>query len=319
MQQVLYIAGFGRSGSTLLESLLRTHFQAFGVGEVFFIWDRGFIKNELCGCGKTFHECGFWPEVIRDAFGTVHPKDAQEFQRVFQSWQGQRPHLLGMQGQIAKNLYDFKAIAKPLYASIHRVSKQSTVIDSSKYPLYYMGLNQSVDSQTNMIHLFRDPRAVAFSWQRKKQRLATHKPIEKPDYMYRAATYFGSVRLWHWFNAQAQKSQRIHNGRYALCSYDRLCNNTDDTLLALKTCFDLHPKSKAIHTGNTHAWHTLSGNPARMGTGLATIQKDDAWQGAMPALYQHMIGWLCQVRYRALQNKEKQQVSDLLQQAFVTN
>ena len=67
--KVLYIAGWGRSGSTVLGNILG---QASGfqfIGEAQSVWQRGFIENQKCGCGKSFKACGLWIEIFNNAFG----------------------------------------------------------------------------------------------------------------------------------------------------------------------------------------------------------------------------------------------------------
>src|SRR6476469_754930 len=54
---VLFIAGWGRSGSTLLDRMLGQVPGVFSAGELRDIWDRGVREDRLCGCGQPFHEC----------------------------------------------------------------------------------------------------------------------------------------------------------------------------------------------------------------------------------------------------------------------
>src|SRR4051794_15439538 len=67
--KVLYIGGYGRSGSTLLVQLLGQIEGFHSVGEMWNIWQQCFTENQLCGCGKPFHECPFWSAVVEEAFG----------------------------------------------------------------------------------------------------------------------------------------------------------------------------------------------------------------------------------------------------------
>ena len=66
---VLYIAGAGRSGSTLLELLLARRSRLVPVGEVRFLWQRGVVEDHLCSCGRAFSACPFWDEVLDRAYG----------------------------------------------------------------------------------------------------------------------------------------------------------------------------------------------------------------------------------------------------------
>src|SRR6266705_3371373 len=67
--RVLYIGGWGRSGSTLLDRMLGQVPGFFALGEVREIWQSGLRENRLCGCGASFRECPFWTRVGAEAFG----------------------------------------------------------------------------------------------------------------------------------------------------------------------------------------------------------------------------------------------------------
>ena len=49
---VLYVAGSGRSGSTLLARLLDQVDGLFAAGELRYVWQRGLLEDRLCGCGQ---------------------------------------------------------------------------------------------------------------------------------------------------------------------------------------------------------------------------------------------------------------------------
>ncbi|HMB70712.1 MAG TPA: sulfotransferase, partial [bacterium] len=67
--KVLYIAGNGRSGSTLLDVILGQIPGFFPVGEVRNVWDYGVVENRPCGCGEAFHDCPFWSRILSGAYG----------------------------------------------------------------------------------------------------------------------------------------------------------------------------------------------------------------------------------------------------------
>ena len=77
---VLFIAGPGRSGSTLLDLLLGQIDGFCSTGEMRYIWERGFAQNQLCGCGKPFRECEFWTQVVKEAFGGFENVDYVRFE-----------------------------------------------------------------------------------------------------------------------------------------------------------------------------------------------------------------------------------------------
>ena len=67
--RVEYIVSSGRSGSTLVGSVLGLADDHVFVGELRLVWQEGLVQNTPCGCGKPFLECPFWRKVFREAFG----------------------------------------------------------------------------------------------------------------------------------------------------------------------------------------------------------------------------------------------------------
>jgi hypothetical protein len=55
--KVLYFAGLGRRGPTILSRVVGQVEDSFPVGELRLMWDRRLIKNRPCGCGVPFQEC----------------------------------------------------------------------------------------------------------------------------------------------------------------------------------------------------------------------------------------------------------------------
>ncbi len=66
--KVLYFAGSGRSGTTIINNIIGQLDGAFAAGELRFLWDRGVVENRLCGCGRPFHDCPTWTTVMKTAF-----------------------------------------------------------------------------------------------------------------------------------------------------------------------------------------------------------------------------------------------------------
>jgi hypothetical protein len=62
--KVLFLAGKGRSGGTLLASLLGQLPGFFNVGELNRLWDWGLVNNHHCGCGLPFQECPTWNAIF---------------------------------------------------------------------------------------------------------------------------------------------------------------------------------------------------------------------------------------------------------------
>ena len=74
--KILYIAGWGRSGSTILGNILGQSSNCHFIGEAQYYWQRGIIDNQECGCGNVFNKCSTWKEITDEVFrlGTVDPE-----------------------------------------------------------------------------------------------------------------------------------------------------------------------------------------------------------------------------------------------------
>ena len=88
--RVLYVGGWGRSGSTLLDRMLGQVPKVISVGEVREIFQRGCVENRLCGCGVHFLDCSFWSAVGDRAFGGWSKVDSEDvvaaWRRVDRPW-----------------------------------------------------------------------------------------------------------------------------------------------------------------------------------------------------------------------------------------
>ena len=76
--KVLNITGWGRSGSTILGSILGSCKDFFFGGELRNIWKLSLLDNRLCGCGVPLKECSFWKKVFNSAFGSIDNVDAKQ-------------------------------------------------------------------------------------------------------------------------------------------------------------------------------------------------------------------------------------------------
>ena len=60
---MLSIVGPGRSGTTILAGILGEADGMVNVGELRWLWRRGFVEHRSCGCGLPPDECPVWSKV----------------------------------------------------------------------------------------------------------------------------------------------------------------------------------------------------------------------------------------------------------------
>ncbi len=166
--RVLFLAGFGRSGTTLLERVLGELPGVQPLGEVIHLWRRGLVDDERCGCGEPFSRCVFWNAVGARAFGgwqnvdlarvEVVKSDADRLRRV--------PRLIvaGRRGAAPETARDLAALHGRVYDAAAAVAGAEVVIDSSKHSslAHCLRLDPAIDLR--VVHVIRDSRGVAYSW-----------------------------------------------------------------------------------------------------------------------------------------------------------
>lgn len=175
--RVLYIAGEGRSGSTLLGRLMGELDGFANVGEARCLFDP-YLQDRLCGCGAPLRQCDFWNAVMQEAYGGFDKPDVQAVLAIKRLLERMRcvPKLMLARNsrRIRDLICTYREILENLYQAIGRVSGARVVVDTSKSTLYayYLGMVSSVD--LSVVHLLRDSRAVAYSFQRRKLNPAVH-------------------------------------------------------------------------------------------------------------------------------------------------
>lgn len=283
--KVLYIGGYSRSGSTLLLRLLGQLEGFVGVGEVWDIWRRSFIENQLCGCGRPFSACEFWQAVIDAAYGGFAQVDVDAMQALRRSVQSNRhipllalPSLRTAGYQ--KNLDIYTGALGKLYRGLHEVSGGKIIVDSSKVPPYAFLLGQVAGVDLNIVHLVRDSRATAYSWQRKKARPEIH---WKKAYMDQYSPVRSALE-WNVMNWLLHV-QKDNCASYTRIRYEELVHEPRQAIVRIATNLgDIHPDTQYFENGHTVRLgvdHTLSGNPNRFQQGEVKIRIDDEWQEKM--------------------------------------
>jgi hypothetical protein len=281
--KVLYIAGFGRSGSTILGNVLGEIEGFFHGGEFNFIWERNLLENRLCGCGAPFGECEVWGSVLERAFKAIGGADAREMVRSQALGTRTRhiPLMFSASGRrmLASRLEKFMNRLQKLYGAVQETTSSRVIVDSSKVPPYGYVLEMTPGIDLYVVHLVRDPRAVAYSWLRKKLQPDT----DKPAYMLQMNTVKSSV-LWDVWNASSEVLWRGASGRYMRLRYEDFVEEPQRVLQDILSM--LHEDARGL--AFVDEWnvelgvsHTVSGNPNRFQTGLVRLRPDDEWASRM--------------------------------------
>jgi hypothetical protein len=281
---VLYLAGLGRSGSTLLERILGELPGACPAGELVHLWHRGVELDELCGCGQPFSRCDFWNAVGEAAFGGWDKLDVARVEGLRRSLDRTRriPSMLRKSDStFATELREYTSFYATLYDAIRSVSGASVVIDSSKHPSLAFALAARRDLDLRVVQMIRDPRAVAYSWTK-----ATTRPEAQGGDTNAVFTTYSparAARLWLGHNASLRLLPRLGVPLLTVRHEDVLADprgvvQTIATWAGLPA--DTAIPVSADKVAELAPTHTASGNPMRFTTGAVPIVADETWRAA---------------------------------------
>jgi hypothetical protein len=157
--RILYLAGLGRSGSTLISRLMGQVDGVCAVGEAHHIWRTGAprgAEDELCGCGRTYAECGFWSERLKAVFGGPVPLVAMRRLHDRVARIRRIRHLeRGGDAAFEAAVVEYGDVWRRLYAELAAATGARVVLDASKDlgPLYFLSrlpdVEVSVEPLTN--------------------------------------------------------------------------------------------------------------------------------------------------------------------------
>ena len=293
--QVLAIAGVGRSGSTLLEKILGQHPDFFPIGEFAMLWGE-MNHNFLCNCGKSFFDCAFWTQVFEQASGGFDGIEADEILRIRQSVDRNyyipliRNPALRSKGY-QKKLSRFVEVLSNIYSSISELSGPKIILDSSKSPAYFHILSLVPGVELTIIHLVRDSRAVAYSWQKKKRMTYS---IDREQYIEQQGAAEAAIK-WAAKNVVANTLKPIAKN-YIFVRYEDFATNPEKITAHIlgKIGKKTDEVDKLMRGSMTPMeTHGILGNPTpRAQKQGLTIQKDTEWHEKLPQLDKSIVTFL---------------------------
>jgi hypothetical protein len=252
--------------------------------------------------------------VFEDAFGGFDAVDPREMIRL-QNLSTRTRHLplvLTPSGRrlLASRVERYLGHLEALYHAIRDSTGCRVIVDSSKVPLYAYLLNTIPTIDVYVVHLIRDPRAVSYSWL-KRRRLPPLPDKDEPVYMdqYNPAK---SSLLWVITNAAIEMFWRGESKRYLMLRYEDFVERPQQSLQRILELVHEHDNNPflpfvAERTVELGTNHTTSGNPSRFKTGTLELRPDKEWVSQMKLRYKLLatvltFPLLLRYRYAALRN-----------------
>jgi len=247
---IIYIAGKGHSGSTLMDLLLSTHPRICGLGEARMLVNdqrrptyTSNAEERICSCGKSIDQCELWRSYIQYADEVEDAGFEQKYR-----------HLIEM----VKD----------------HVGKDTIISDSSKYikPLEKITRTVRNDKERGemltlddlfVVHLVKDARAWATSMKYRHD-------LDKA----RLAYY-----MFHWVKDNQEIGEFLdHHGiQHMKVTYEGLCFNTEKVLSSILEAAGLEV-SKSVGKLPKAQAHIGLGNPMRTDEDKSkNIMYDSRW------------------------------------------
>lgn len=290
---VIYILGYGRSGSTFLDILLHNHPEVVSVGALsnYFDW---VDKDADCACGVPVSRCELWSNVCRSLYAE-HP-DLAGFRKEQLAVEARSNLLKLLGGRLPAHLVaHYGAVMSDLFTNVARVSGRRVIVDSSKSAREVAGRAFALATYTRLgvklIHLVRDVRGVVWS---------AIKGPGSPERSQPRATWLRALNAavgWRLANLVSLHTVRRLGDRAALTiRYKDLVADPAGEIERLGEFLGLDVTEvvqKVVSRVPLAIGHNLGGSRLRFSSSV-TVKPDFDWHHRLPPAYRlgaWLIGW----------------------------
>ena len=269
--KILYIAGFERSGSTIVNRILGQIEGFIACGELRDTWQNGLISNVSCTCGVKFRECETWQKIINQGFGDINQIDPQII--ITQMKQIKAQVLLASEDKIKSRFKEYLTYLEKLYLAIHHTTESKVIVDSSKSGWYGYVLKMIPQFKLYVVHIIRDPCGVCYSLQK-------HKLKKNPQ-----SQWYNPVHAsvsWDLKNLAVEYLLNSHNASYLRIRYEDFCVNPKLAIQSLLKFVQEETRELPFiddFTVQMKKNHLLTGSPSsRSKIGTVKLQLDEQWK-----------------------------------------
>jgi hypothetical protein len=272
LARLVYIGGFGQSGSTLLESLLTANPQVVACGEIANGFEGRTGRELECSCGELAKDCPVW--------GAFAP------------------------GSNAALNHD----ALVLTLLDHVKGKYAILCDSSKTAWGSIAapfrLRRLLGQRFFLLHLVRDPRAVCWSairlplikTRRKQQPTPVEQALSRP-----IPRCFRTAAGWWVANLACEVFGRLYPGQYLRLFYEDVASAPREVLHAVFEAASPDLPARLDEPEASGNRHQIYGNRMRrQPLRFADVRLDDGWKSEMAPRHRRLAGalsWPLRLRY----------------------
>ncbi|MGB6153691.1 MAG: sulfotransferase, partial [Pricia sp.] len=277
--KLIYVAGYGRSGTTLLDIAIGQQDGVFAAGEVTALPRHVWANDEFCACRKTVSECEFWGPVVR-RWQEGRDNDAMP---VFGNLLARTEYLFSparflSRFRSSRQYQSFGEQTGALFEQIAQSSGANVIVDSSKLPGRAASMLSMPGVEIYLVHVVRDGRGVAWSMM-KPYSVQVEAGIQKE---LKAKPLWFTAARWLMVNLATEILRlRLPRDRSIRVRYEDFVADPEATvkrIMALACREYVRP----AHGGEVmRPQHQVAGSRHRMQDEIR-IKKDVGWKAKMP-------------------------------------
>jgi hypothetical protein len=286
--KVLSVVGAGRSGTTILASILDEVDGVTSAGETRWLWERGIMEQRPCGCGLAPADCPVWSQVVDRTLASldgapVHDVDGIVAAQREVARRANYPRVLGSIGTSPTGwpaLDAVRDVTGAVYTELARATGSHLLVDISKRPLdaaVVAGLDH-IDHY--VLHIVRDPRAVVNSWRRAKTFTAGGR-----SHTMGTRGMLSTVRRWTGNSLAAEAlRRRLPPDHWLHVRYEDFAADPRESVSRILAFLDETGEAPFVDASTVLLGpnHIVAGNPSRFTTGRVDIHVDAGWRHSMP-------------------------------------
>ena len=304
LPKIIYIAGYGRSGSTLLDITLSQGHGIFSGGELSSITHFLLSQHSLCACGLPLFECPVWGDILNRMMHYLNvegisPLAFQRLQKHIESvFSLAELKAFGKWFIANKSQLDiYTRFYKELFGAIGELGFDY-VIDSSKSSRWVaarpVALHRLIGAPLTLFHLSRHPQAVIQSMCK-----GSNRDLEKGIIRKRRFPIARPCLGWTGANISASiASQLIGREKSVFIRYEDFISNPSKEVKKLCIAAKLDPTRILrwlIDDQQNSKNHTLGGNRVRFEN-----VRIDPTRGNYKANFPSSLNWLLYLMIRPL-------------------
>lgn len=242
--KILYIGGYGRSGSTILDAFLSRQLNATGVGECVNFWDE-YSKDFPCECGKSYSNCEFWCNFFNQ-FSSAELTSAFSSTRKADSGFGIDQTYI----EFWKSFLDYT----------FKISSSSVIIDSSKTTsktAFRPSNLERIGYDVYFIFLYKKPEQLLVSLRKGSNKQLDNKKKDPPRFLFLTKSFLG----WFYATIMSTYLSRKYKKKSIIIRHDKFSENPTKILNEIAMKFSIRMKDSS--NNHTNLFHGISGNRVR--------------------------------------------------------